>query len=236
MFWGAGCGGARGGDCCVEDEVDAGFEFGVGLEVSEGFGKAVDVGEAVGAEGAEVARGAVAWGLIGAGATADGEAADFPHGVAADEAEEDALGLDGCARGESGVDVGVERGFGKADGGLEAAGVEDDEGEGVGVMVAELAEFFRELEESRAGAERGRGDGHFVEEALGEAGEEFVLVGEVGVEGHGLDAEFGGESPHGEGFAAVAIDEGDGLLRDAGAGEGLASGVLLTNGHGIGED
>lgn len=190
-FGGTGCGAARGRYCGVEDEVDAGFELGVGLEVGECFGEAVDVGEAVGAEGAEVACGAVARGLIGAGAAADGEAADFPHGVAADEAEEDALGLNGGARGESGVDVGIERGFGEADGGLEAARIEDDEREGVGMMVAELAEFFRELEQPRARAERGRGDGHFVEEALGEAGEEVVLVGEVGVEGHGLDAELG---------------------------------------------
>lgn len=182
---------ALGGHGGIEDEVDAGVEFGVGREVDERFGEAVHGGELVFAERADVVDGAVAGRLIRAGATAEGEAADFPHCVAPDEAEENALCLDGGAAGEAGLDVCVERDFGETDGRFESARVHDDEAEGVGVAVSEFAELFGEDEEAFARRERAGGDLDFVEEQLGEAGEKIVLVCEVRIERHGLDAEFG---------------------------------------------
>lgn len=176
---------------CVEDEADSALELGVGREVGEFVGEAVDVGEAGLAECAQVAGDAGADGAAGAGAAADGESADFPEGVAADEAEQDALGLDGGAAGESGVGEGVESEFGEAERGGEALGVEDDEREGVGVLVTEQAHAAGERFEPRAGRRAGGGKLDFVEERGGDGAEELVLAGEVGVERHGFDAEGG---------------------------------------------
>lgn len=134
----------------VEYEIDAGLEFRVGCEVGERFGEAVDVGEFGFAECAQVAHDALPQGLVGAGTAADGEAADFPHGVTPDESDEDALGLNCCAAGETRVHIRIERGFGDSECGVDAVWIQDNEREGVGMAVAEFTELFGENDQTLA--------------------------------------------------------------------------------------
>jgi hypothetical protein len=87
--------------------------------------------------------------------------------------------------------VRIKRGFGDAQRGVDAVGIQDDKREGVGVAVAEFAELFGEDDEAFARGDGGARKRDFGEECRGDLGEELALVFEVRVERHGLHVEFG---------------------------------------------
>ncbi len=71
----------------------------------------------------------------------------------------------------------------------------------------------------------------FANDDFDDAVEDLLLVGNVFVDGHGLDAQFGAQAAHRQGAEPVSIGQLDGGLKDPFSGQGRAGGAVLTECH-----